>query len=216
VIGSLRGTLLEHHLAEVLVEVAGVGYRVTVAPSTVVRLGEAGGEVFLYIHDHRREDAQTLYGFLDRDERVCFEALLGAHGVGPALALAILSVHEPDALRRVILDEDVAALCLVPGVGKKTAQRLLVELASRLGVPDDPAGGVPGGRPPAAVGARGATGDEARAGAVAARADVREALLGLGYETDEVLAVLRDLPEGSDSPSLLRDALQRLAGGARV
>jgi Holliday junction DNA helicase RuvA len=214
VIGSLRGTLVEHHLHEVLVEVGGIGYRVTVAPSTVVQLGDAGTEVFLYVHHHLREDAQTLYGFLSRDERECFEALLGAHGVGPSLALAILSVHEPDALRRVLLDEDVAALCLVPGVGKKTAQRLLVELASRLGVPDGPGAraGAPGGGAAGPPGRGG--GDEGRAGVVAARADVREALLGLGYEADEVLVVLRDLPEG-DPASLLRQALQRLAVGTR-
>jgi Holliday junction DNA helicase RuvA len=216
VIGSLRGTLLELHLHEVLVEVSGLGYRVTVAPSTVVRLGETGTEVFLYIHHHLREDAQTLYGFLTRDERECFEALLGAHGVGPALALAILSVHEPDALRRVLLDEDVAALCLVPGVGKKTAQRLLVELASRLGEPAPAAGG-PAGRASAgrSSGGTGAGVDGARADAVAVRADVREALAGLGYETEEILAVLRDLPEAGDPAALLRDALQRLAVGAR-
>jgi Holliday junction DNA helicase RuvA len=214
VIGSLRGTLLELHLHEVLVEVGGLGYRVTVAPSTVVRLGETGAEVFLYVHHHLREDAQTLYGFLTRDERECFEALLGAHGVGPALALAILSVHEPDALRRVLLDEDVAALCLVPGVGKKTAQRLLVELASRLGEPAPVAGG-PVGRGSAAPSSGGVGVDGARADAVAVRADVREALAGLGYETEEILAVLRDLPEAGDPAALLRDALQRLAVGAR-
>jgi Holliday junction DNA helicase RuvA len=217
VIGSLRGTVVEHDLHEVLVEVAGVGYRVTVSPSTVVRLGEVGTEVFLYVHHHLREDAQTLYGFLTRDERSCFEALLGAHGVGPALALAILSVHEPDALRRVLLDEDVAALCLVPGVGRKTAQRLLVELTSRLGVPE-PAGAatstVPGaGRARSGPAAGAAVGDEGRASTVAVRADVREALLGLGYEADEVLAVLRDLPETGDPAALLREALQRMAGG---
>ena len=215
-IGSLRGTVLEHHLDEVLVEVAGIGYRVTVTPSTVVRLGEVGAEAFLYVHHHLREDAQTLYGFLTRDERSCFEALIGAHGVGPALALAILSVHEPDALRRVLVDEDVAALCLVPGVGKKTAQRLLVELASRLGEPDLPAAAA---GPVAAAGGRrlagGAGADAARSDVVAARADVREALLGLGYDADEVLAVLRDLPEVGDSSALLRDALQRLAVQAR-
>lgn len=212
-IGSLRGRLLEHDLHEVLVEVAGVGYRVVVAPSTVVRLGDAGTEVFLYVHDHRREDAQTLYGFLGRDERACFEALIGAHGVGPSLALAILSVHEPDALRRVLVDQDAAALCLVPGVGKKTAQRLLVELASRLGVPDAPAA-APGG-PGTGVAAGPAGSDGARVGAVSARADVREALLGLGYDAEEVLAVLRELPEGADPSSLLREALQRLGGGVR-
>ncbi|WP_334143118.1 Holliday junction branch migration protein RuvA, partial [Rhabdothermincola sp.] len=135
-IGSLRGTLVERAGdGELLIEVAGVGYRVTVTPTTVVEAGEPGDEVFLYIHHHRREDVETLYGFLSREERVCFEALIGAHGVGPALGLAILAVHSPSALHRVLADDDLAALCLVPGIGKKTAARLLVELKSRLDVP---------------------------------------------------------------------------------
>jgi len=207
-IGSLRGVLLEcNHVNEVLVEVMGIGYRVTVSPATVVELGEPGGEVFLYIHHHLREDAQTLYGFRTRDERVSFEALLGAHGVGPSLALAILSVHAPMALRQVLLDDDISALCLVPGVGKKTAARLLVELKSRLDIPDldlSAASVVTGaGRGVSTVPA-------------SARADVREALASLGYEPDEILAVLRDLPDDGDSSTLLRDALQRLAVGMRA
>lgn len=201
-IGSLRGTLLERSsVNEVLVEVAGVGYRVTVSPSTQVELGEPGAEVFLYVHHHLREDAQTLYGFRERDERVAFEALLGAHGVGPALALAILSVHAPGALRQVLLDDDVDALCLVPGVGKKTAARLLIELKSRLDVPDLSMS-VPTG-----VGAPGSVG-------ASARADVRDALASLGYQPDEVLAVLRELPAEGDASTLLKEALQRLAVGA--
>ena len=144
-IGSLRGVLLERWSdGEVLVEVAGVGYRVTVAPATSVDLGETGREVFLHIHHHRREDAETLYGFLRADERLAFEALLGAHGVGPSLALAILSVHPPAALQRVLAADDLDALCLVPGVGKKTAARLLVELKSRLDVPGLDAAAVAG------------------------------------------------------------------------
>ncbi len=92
-IGSLRGTVIERGTdAEVLLEVHGVGYRVTVTPRTLAAL-DAGAEAFLHVHHHIREDAQTLYGFLSRDERVCFEALLGAHRVGPALALAILATH---------------------------------------------------------------------------------------------------------------------------
>jgi Holliday junction DNA helicase RuvA len=203
-IGSLRGTLLERHqVNEVLVEVAGVGYRVTVSPATVVELGEPGAEVFLYIHHHLREDAQTLYGFRTREERVSFEALLGAHGVGPALALAILSVYAPVALRQVLLDDDVNALCLVPGVGKKTAARLLIELKSRLDVPEVTAA-IAGG------GAAGATGSTP--GGV--RADVRDALASLGYQPDEILAALADLPGEGDSAALLKEALQRLAVGA--
>jgi Holliday junction DNA helicase RuvA len=210
-IGSLRGTVIDRRLDEVLVEVGGLGYRVSVTPATVVQLADGGAEVFLHVHHHRREDAETLYGFLTRDERDCFEALIAAHGVGPALALAILSVHDPDALRRVLLDEDVAALCLVPGVGKKTAARLLMELSSKLALPDAPAsGGAVGGARRAGV-----AGDAARVDAVSARADVREALLGLGYGPDEVVAVLRDLPDGADAAALLRDALQLLAVGSR-
>jgi len=207
-IGSLRGTLLERQqLNEVLVEVMGVGYRVTVSPATVVELGEPGTEVFLYIHHHLREDAQTLYGFRTRDERVSFEALLGAHGVGPSLALAILSVHAPLALRQVLLDDDINALCLVPGVGKKTAARLLVELKSRLDIPDLDAAIAAGGTAGAGT---------AAASGASARADVREALGSLGYQPDEILLVLRELPADGDAATLLKDALQRLAVGARA
>ncbi|CAN5508482.1 Holliday junction branch migration protein RuvA [soil metagenome] len=204
-IGSLRGTLIDRTgTGEVLVEVAGVGYRVTVGPATQVALGELGTEIFLHVHHHVREDAQTLFGFPSRDERVAFEALLGAHGVGPALALAILSVHAPDALRRLLADDDLAALCLVPGVGKKTAARLLVELKSRLDVPE--LDGLQAGAGAATGGGHGSV-----------RADVRDALTELGYGPEEILEVLRDLApdadDGAGAAELLRQALQLL--GAR-
>src|ERR687895_182662 len=126
-IGSIRGELIDRQPArsgpgaEIVVEVGGVGYRLTVAAGTAGTLGETGSPVFLHIHTHVREDAIVLYGFATRDERACFEALLGATGVGPSLALALLTVHSPAALRRVAASDDVDALCLVPGVGKKTA-----------------------------------------------------------------------------------------------
>lgn len=201
-IGSLRGTLLERRDDEVLVEVAGIGYRVTVSPTTALGLGDVGDEVFVWVHHHIREDHQALYGFATAESRLCFTALLGAHGVGPALALAILSVHGPQDLARVLADDDVAALCLVPGVGKKTATRLLVELKSRLDIPLDI--GAVGGRTDAAT--------PATAGGASARADVREALAGLGYTVDDIRSVLADLPDSDDASALLRDALQRLAG----
>lgn len=201
-IGSLRGTLTDREDAEVTVEAAGVGYRVTVSPTTAVSLGDVGDEVFCWVHHHQREDAQTLYGFATKDERRCFEALLGAHGVGPALALGILSVHAPVALARVVAEADVAALCLVPGVGKKTAARLLIDLASRLSVPDLGEVAAPAGGAPSVAGS-------------AARADVREALAGLGYTEAEVRAVMDDLPDDGDAGLLLRDALQRLASARR-
>lgn len=207
-IGSLRGRLIDRGDGEVLLEVAGVGYRVTVAPTTVVGLGEVGEEVFVWTHHHVREDAETLYGFASRDERITFEALLGAHGVGPALALAILSVHPPSGLARVLLDDDVAALCLVPGVGKKTAARLLVELKSRLDIPDDEIAVVSA----AAAGSGNGSG-AAGSDAVSARADVRAALDGLGYSSDEIRAATAELPDEGNPAELLRAALARLAGG---
>lgn len=203
-IGTLRGELVERTTeGEVLIEVAGIGYRVQAGPSTAALLGDVGAEVRVWVHHHVREDAEVLYGFATRDERVCFEALISAHGVGPAMGLAILSVHDPVALRRVLADDDVAALCLVPGVGKKTAARLLVELKSRLEVPV--------GDVEATVAAAhgGAGGD----GAASVRADVRDALATLGYGPDEVAAAVADLPEGDDVSALVSKALRRM--GAR-
>ncbi|HEY2812149.1 MAG TPA: Holliday junction branch migration protein RuvA [Acidimicrobiales bacterium] len=201
-IGSLRGRLLDRAETEVLVEVNGLGYRVTVAPATVVALGDIGDEVLVYVHHHVREDAQTLYGFAAVGERRCFEALLGAHGVGPALALAILSVHSPESLHRTLMDDDIASLCLVPGVGKKTAARLLVELKSRLTVAEVDL---------TAVAIVSGEGSDATSMARSARADVREALAGLGYAPDEVRDALADLPDDGDAALLLKHALQRLA-----
>ena len=195
-IGTLRGTLIDRASDEVIVEVGGVGYRVTVAPATVVTLGELGDEVFLHIHHHYREDDQTLYGFASREERICFEALISAHGVGPSLGLAILGVHDPADLATVLATEDLAALCLVPGVGKKTAQRLRVELKEKLELPDVDLTAVS---------------SSASVGAASELADVREALAGLGYGADEIQLALKDLPTDSDASVLLKQALQRLA-----
>jgi Holliday junction DNA helicase RuvA len=189
---------------EVLVEVAGVGYRVTITAATALDLGQPGHEVFLHIHHHRREDAETLYGFPTADERIVFEALLSAHGVGPALALAILGVHPPASLLRVLADDDLAALCLVPGVGKKTAARLLVELKSRLDVPGLDAAALVGA---SSGGSREGGGPRA----VSPLADVRDALSNLGYGADEVAEAVRDLPDETDASELLRLALQKLA-----
>ncbi|MDH3678993.1 MAG: Holliday junction branch migration protein RuvA [Acidimicrobiia bacterium] len=210
-IGSLRGRVLDRDpvidrsaLPEVIVEVAGVGYRITVTVATLDRLG-LDDEVLLHIHHHIRESDQKLYGFLVKDERVAFEGLLAAHGVGPALAMAVLSTHSAPELARILADDDLAALCEVPGVGKKTAQRLLVELKSSLVLPEtgpgiaiDLNGGTPIGATPAA--------------------DVREALVNLGYSGEEVRVALAALPSelledpAGDSGQLLKVALRALAG----
>lgn len=192
-IGMVRGTLLDRAPSEALVDVNGVGYRVLVSPATLAGLGDVGGIVVLHTHLHVREDALTLYGFPSLDERACFEALVGAHGVGPSLALAILSVHRPQALRQALAEDDVDALCQVPGVGKKTAARLLLELKSRL---DLPAGDVL-----SAIGSEGG----------GARSEVREALASLGYGPQEISDALRGVPGEGDVQLLLREALGRLS-----
>jgi Holliday junction DNA helicase RuvA len=192
VIGSVRGTIVDRQASgEVLVEVGGVGYRVLVPLSAVPGL-EPATTTFLFTHLHVRDDAMVLYGFPTRDERDTFEALIGATGVGPKLALAMLSVHTPNALRRALVDDDLGALTLVPGVGKRTAQRLLVELKSRLDVPDIDL------TVPSSNGS--------------ARSEVRDALTGLGYSGEEVREVLGQLPDDGSVEDLLRDALRLLAG----
>jgi holliday junction DNA helicase RuvA len=191
VIGSVRGTVIERTAAgEVLVEVGGVGYRAFVPAGALPAL-HPGDAAFLFTHLHVREDAMVLYGFPTRDERDTFEALIATTGVGPKLALAMLSVHSPAGLRRALLEDDLAALTMVPGVGKRTAQRLLVELKTRLEVPElDLA---------------------ERGNAPAPRAEVRVALAGLGYAPDEVRDVVAQLPEEGSVEELLREALKLLA-----
>ncbi|HEX2699547.1 MAG TPA: Holliday junction branch migration protein RuvA [Acidimicrobiales bacterium] len=192
-IGSLRGIVLDRlPPAELLLEVGGVGYRVTVTPAALAA-GTPGQPLFVHVHTHVREDAIVLYGFPTADERRCFEALLGAHGVGPGLAVAILSALTPHALRRAVAAEDADALTAVPGVGRKTAARLLLELESRLDLPVD------GAPAPGTV-----TGD--------AHAEVRAALAGLGYGPDEVRSALRALPEAGSVEELLTSALRQMAG----
>lgn len=188
-IGRLRGTLVHRSArGEVMLDVGGVGYRISVSPQTSVELGTLGNEVVVHTHLHVREDALTLYGFATADGRDCFESLIGAHGVGPGLALAILSTHGPEELRRVVFEGDLDSLTLVPGVGRKTAARLLLELKSRLDVPEgDP---VP------------ASGSE--------RAEVREALAALGYQPEEVRRAMGELPAEGDVRTLVRTALQAL------
>ena len=194
-IGSLRGTLTARSAdGEVVVEVGGVGYRVCVPTATSAALGQLGSDVFLHVHTHVREDAIVLYGFAHDDERRCFEALLGAHGVGPSLALAVLSSLSPAALSTAVLEDDVATLCTVPGIGRKTAARLLIDLKSRLDLPDLPA-----------IGAEGA------AGRSDARAEARAALAELGYGPDEIRQALEGRRDDVGVEELLRLALRELA-----
>jgi len=192
-IGSLRGVVVERiENSTVLVEVGGVGYLVHVTPRTLAEL-EPTSSAFLYVHQHIREDAHTLYGFLDRDERRTFESLIDTHGIGPSMAMAILATHSPRALTDIVANGDVASLMLVPGVGKKTAERLLIELKGRLNLP--------------------MLDGMSSAGSASSVAQVREALVSLGYGHDEIRDTLRELDGSLDAERLLRDALNLL--GAR-
>jgi holliday junction DNA helicase RuvA len=205
VIGLLRGPVVQRSgECEVIVDVAGVGYRVSVTPAAAATLvaGGAEKEATLYVHTHVREDAIVLYGFVHDDERRCFEVLLGSHGVGPALALAIMAMLSPAALSTAVLEDDLDTLCTVPGVGRKTAARLLIELKSRLDLPDlswDPASSVLAGADPTARASR------------TSRAEARAALSELGYAPDEIRGALDGLRDDVGVEEMLRLALRELA-----
>jgi Holliday junction DNA helicase RuvA len=192
---------------EVIVDVAGVGYRVTVTPATasVLLSNGPGTEAILFVHTHVREDAIVLYGFAHDDERRCFEVLLGSHGVGPALALSILAMLSPAALSTAVLEDDLDTLCTVPGVGRKTAARLLIELKSRLDLPDLSV-------PMIGTGANGeADGAVAVRSSRTSRAEARAALSELGYGPDEIRGALDGLRDDVGVEEMLRLALRELA-----
>ncbi len=210
-IGLLRGAVVVRSgEGEVIVDVGGVGYRVAVTPATAAALIVAGAtaEATLYVHTHVREDAIVLYGFVHDDERRCFEVLLGSHGVGPALALAIMAALSPAALSTAVLEEDLDTLCTVPGVGRKTAARLLIELKSRLDLPDLslPGSGV-GGVGASAGAAGGGPGGTSRT----SRSEARAALSELGYAPDEIRGALDGLRDDVGVEEMLRLALRELA-----
>mgnify|MGYP006281696417 FL=1 len=194
-IGSLRGRVIERSgESTVLLEVGGVGYLVQVTPRTLAEL-EPTSTAFLYVHHHIREDAQVLYGFLSRPERDTFQTLIGTHGIGPALGLAVLGVHTPTSLVDIVASADVAGLTIVPGIGKKTAERLLIELKNRLDVE------VLGGSLP-------------ESGA-SPMTDVREALAALGYGHEEIREAMKGIDLAGDSSEMLRQALSML-GSSRA
>jgi Holliday junction DNA helicase RuvA len=131
-IGSLRGTLINKKPDNVIVEVGGVGYRVNIPLNTMSALPEVGKDIFLHIYTHVREDILQLYGFTSEDEKKIFITLLGITGIGPKMALNILSGISYNDLLQAIETEDVAHLCRIPGLGKKTAHRLILELKEKL------------------------------------------------------------------------------------
>lgn len=190
-IGRLSGILLEKNPPMVLVDVGGVGYEVDVPMSTFYDLPAAGQKVVLLVQQVVREDAHLLYGFLSGDERDAFRELVRVAGVGPRTALAVLSGMSVADLAQAVAAQESGRLVKVPGIGKKTAERLLLELKGRL-APELP----------------GAAG---RAGAVDAGADVLRALLALGYSEREATTAVKQLPAGIAVSEGIRQTLRQLA-----
>jgi len=188
-IGRIAGILVEKNFPQVVVSCNGVGYEIDVPMSTFYPLPRTGEEVTLLTHLVVREDAHLLFGFLTAPERAAFRQLLRISGVGPKVALSVLSGLSVEDLSAVVAAEDSARLTKIPGIGKKTAERLVLELRDKL---------------PKAV-------PVARSDASAASADVVNALLGLGYNEREAQAAVKQLPPDLQLTDAIRQALKHLA-----
>ena len=194
-IAHLRGKLLAKHPNQAIVDTAGVGYDVTISVPTFSDLPAIGTEVSLYIHTHVREDLIALYGFLRPAEKLLFEKLITVSGIGPKLAITILSGMAADEMVGAIRGNDVARLTRIPGIGKKTAERMVLELRDKL--PEVSATAAP------AAPALGATEE-----------DVLSALLNLGYQraaAEKALAVVAKNGKGGTFDAMFRDALAALS-----
>jgi Holliday junction DNA helicase RuvA len=196
VIAHLSGALLEKHLQRLVIDVGGVGYDLHVPLSTFYAVGEPGAPVRLRVHTHVRDDAIQLFGFMTALELVLFERLIGVSGIGPRVALAVLSGIEPNELVRAIRGGDVVRLTRIPGIGRKTAERMVLELKDRM----------PEGAEPHV--------DDAVPDGADVRADVLSALANLGYQAHLVeRAVDRVLKDAADRSFefVLRQVLREMA-----
>ncbi|WP_062265724.1 Holliday junction branch migration protein RuvA [Endozoicomonas arenosclerae] len=201
-IGRIRGILVDKQPPHLLIETQGIGYEVEAPMSVFYKLPETGEEVVLYTHFVVREDAQLLYGFSSRDERELFRTLIKVNGVGPKLGLTLLSGIEADAFVRCVQEGDSATLVKLPGVGKKTAERLIVEMKDKL----DRWQSAPllDGKPLVA-------GGEMAAAAKDVEQEAVSALVALGYKPQEASKVIGKLfKEGMSSEELIRQALKSM------
>lgn len=185
-IGRLTGTIVDRGFERVIVDVNGVGYDIAVTPRTLSELPGLGEEVVLHTFLYVREDQLSLYGFDSVADKDLFQTLLGVSGVGPKVAMAILATLTFERLRAAVASDDIAALTEVPGIGKRSAQKLLLELKPKMDVAD---------------------GELAASGPLA---EVREALTGLGYAPDEIRGTLASLPTDLPVEDMLRLSLREL------
>lgn len=197
-IGRIAGTLLEKNPPQILIDVGGVGYEVDVPMSTFYNLPATGESVALVTHLVVREDAHLLFGFLTHEERTLFRQLLKISGIGARMALAVLSGLSVGELAQAVALQETARLVKIPGIGKKTAERLLLELKGKLPV---------GGGSAAKVGA----GGTAAAAAHDPMSDILNALLALGYSDREALGAMKSLPAEIGVSDGIRQALKLLA-----
>ena len=200
-IGRLQGIILEKQAPELLLDVNGVGYEIQAPISTFAMLGKTGSAAVLYTHLAVREDAHQLYGFSDKEQRTLFRTLIKVSGVGPKLALAILSGMDVSAFSLCVHNEDVAALTKLPGVGKKTAERLIVEMRDRLKE----------WQAPAPLWAAADNADKASQEAMLREAE--SALIALGYKPQDAARMLNKVAEAATSPEdMIRLALRSTLG----
>ena len=206
-IGQIRGTLIARQAPEILVDVGGIGYEIQVPMTTLYQLPELGQPVTLLTHFVVREDAQQLFGFAESADRRLFRELIKVSGVGPRLALTLLSGMDAADFAHCLQRDDVAALVALPGVGRKTAERLLVEMRDKAGDWLDELS--PESAAQAETGKAGAQSHDQRA-------EAEQALVALGYKLTEAakLIAAADAPPETPSEELIRLAL-RIAGGAK-
>jgi Holliday junction DNA helicase RuvA len=203
-IGRIRGTLVHKQPPEILVEVGGVGYEIQVPMTTLFQLPEMGAEVSLVTHFVVREDAQLLFGFIDERDRALFRQLIRVSGVGPKLALTILSGMDATSFARCVQRDDVSSLVALPGVGKKTAERLLVEMRDKLKDWLGQLEGTPGEVAGVTI-----------SPVTDLVADAESALIALGYKPAEASKVVAAVNDDSvaDSEELIRRALKSMVNG---
>ena len=198
-IGRIRGVLVDKKPPEIQIDVAGICYEVQVPMSTLYQLPELGKEITLHTHFVVREDAQLLYGFFEEKDKSMFRSLIKINGVGPKMALGILSSMEANEFVRAVRSNDINAMVKMPGIGKKTAERLLIEMRDRLKDWDDEEGGT---QVPVSAGA-------------SITSDAETALISLGYKPQQaahaIAAVLKTNPEIQGSEELIRHSLKSMA-----